>query len=160
MKENVIVRPIVRRNGVDVFFAINLLLFGGMCLFAYYARWMKYAGSRETAAAEFFFYATVLILANGGLWFWLRRYPFPNWMLVLIEIGILLHFAGGLVHYGGARLYDHVYGPMRYDKFVHVINTLFAASVVQELFRLKQVPITAFTRFAIFWVALGLGERD
>jgi len=79
-------------------------------------------------------------------------------LLVLFEIGILMHFAGGLIHFGGARLYDHVYFHIRYDKYVHFTNALFAALGVQELFRINRLPITGFTRLAIFWIALGLGS--
>jgi uncharacterized membrane protein YjdF len=156
-KRRVCLLPARNINGVDVFFAANLLLFLGMCVFAYYARWIKYAGHRQTAVTEFLFYAVVLFLAVGALWRWLRRYPFPSRLLVLIEFGILLHFAGGLVHFGGARLYDHIYFGVRYDKYVHFANALFATIVVQQLFHIKHVPVDAFTRFVIFFVVLGLG---
>ena len=149
--------PVPRLNGVDVFFGVNLVLFLGMCLFAYYARWIHYAGHRQTAVAEFFFYAVVLILAVGVLWLWLRRRALPGWLLVLIEAGILAHFAGGLVHFGGARLYDHVFGGIRYDKYVHFANALVAAIVVQQIFRIQRLPVNRFTRFVIFLVVLGLG---
>jgi len=145
-------------HGMDVFFAFNVALFLLMCVFAYYARWTKYAGNGHIAIAEFMFYAVVIILAITALWVWLRRYAFPAWLLVVIELGILLHFAGGLVHFGGARLYDHIYFGIRYDKYVHFANAFFAALTVQEIFRIKNLPINAFTRFAIYFVALGLGS--
>ena len=84
----------------------------------------------------------------------LQRHP----LLVIIEFGILIHFAGGLVHFGGTRLYDHIYFGIRYDKYVHFTNAFFAAITVQEIFRIKNLPINAFTRFAIYLVALGLGS--
>ena len=145
-------------HGMDVFFAFNIALFLLMCVFAYYARWTKYAGNGHIAVAEFMFYAVVIILAITALWAWLRRYALPAWLLVIIEFGILIHFAGGLVHFGGARLYDHIYFGIRYDKYVHFTNAFFAALTVQEIFRIKNVPINAFTRFAIYLVALGLGS--
>ena len=145
-------------HGMDVFFAFNIALFLMMCVFAYYARWTRYAGNGRIAIAEFMFYAVVIIMAIAALWAWLRRYAFPAWLLVVIELGILLHFAGGLVHFGGARLYDHIYFGIRYDKYVHFANAFFAAITVQEIFRMKNLPINAFTRFAIYFVALGLGS--
>ena len=145
-----------RLNGVDIFFAFNLLLFLLMCVFAYYARWTKYAGNGRIA--EFFFYAVVIMLAITALWIWLRRYAYPAWLLVVIELGIMLHFAGGLVYFGGARLYDHIYFGIRYDKYVHFANAFFAALMVQEIFRIKRVPINGFTRLMIYFVALGLGS--
>jgi uncharacterized membrane protein YjdF len=145
-----------RLNGVDVFFAFNLLLFMLMCVFAYYARWTKYAGNGRIT--EFFFYALVIMLAITALWIWLRRYAYPAWLLVVIELGIMLHFAGGLVYFGGARLYDHIYFGIRYDKYVHFANAFFATLVVQEIFRIKNLPINAFTRLVIYFVALGLGS--
>ena len=143
---------------MDVFFAVNVLLFILMCVFAYYARWTKYAGNGRIAIEEFMFYAVVIILAITALWVWLRRYPFPAWLVMVIELGILLHFAGGLVHFGGARLYDHIYCGIRYDKYVHFANAFFATLVVQEIFRIKNLPINAFTRLVIYLVALGLGS--
>ena len=71
--------------------------------------------NREIAVAEFFFYATVLMAAATALWIWLRRYHFPWWLLTIIEFGILIQFAGGLIPFGGARLYDHVFFYIRFD---------------------------------------------
>jgi len=70
--------------------------------------------NREIAVAEFFFYATVLMAAATALWIWLRRYHFPWWLLTIIEFGILIQFAGGLMHFGGAQLYDHVFFYIRF----------------------------------------------
>jgi hypothetical protein len=78
-----------------------------MCIFAHYARWTKYAGTGKIAVAEFFFYATVLMAAATALWIWLRRYHFPWWLLTIIEFGILIQFAGGLIPFGGVRLHGH-----------------------------------------------------
>ncbi len=146
-----------RTNGMDVFFILNGGLFLLMCGFAYFDRWTQYAGRSPVAVMEFFFYATVLMTVIGGLWLWLRRYAVPGWLLLLIELGIVAHFAGGLVHFGGARLYDHIYFGLRYDKYVHFANAWIGALTVQEICRLKGQPINAFTRILFFFGVLGLG---
>lgn len=144
-------------NTMDVFFAFNVALFLMMCAFAYYDRWVKYMGSGRAAIAEFFFYAVVLIVALGATWAFLRRFTYPGWLLVLVEAGIVAHFAGGLVHFGGARLYDHVFFGVRYDKYVHFANAFVGAVAVQEICRLRRLPIHTFTRLIAFLAVLGLG---
>jgi hypothetical protein len=145
-------------KGFDIFFAINVLLFILMCIFAHYARWTKYAGTGKIAVAEFFFYATVLMAAATALWIWLRRYHFPWWLLTIIEFGILIQFAGGLIHFGGARLYDHVFFYIRFDKYVHFFNSFIAAVAVSEIIKMNGLPINGFTRFLTLLVVLGLGS--
>ena len=142
---------------MDIFFGVNLLLFVMMCVFAYYDRWVNYAGRSQPALAEFLFYAMVLIMAITGLWAWLRRCTLPGWLLLVIEAGILAHFAGGLVQFNGARLYDHVYLGLRYDKYVHFANAFIAALAVLEICRVKGQPNTGFTRLLVFFTVLGLG---
>jgi len=114
--------------------------------------------NREIAVAEFFFYATVLMAAATALWIWLRRYHFPWWLLTIIEFGILIQFAGGLIHFGGARLYDHVFFYIRFDKYVHFTNSLIAAAAVIEIIKMKGLPINGLTRFLTLLVVLGLGS--
>jgi hypothetical protein len=151
------IAPRSRLNGLDVFFAANALLFLLMCVAAYYDRWVQYVGRSHVAVAEFLFYAVLLLAGIGGLWVWLRRYAWPVWLLAVIEVGILAHFAGGLVHFGGARLYDHLYAAIRYDKYVHCLNAFLAAVTVQEIARMKRLPLTGLTRWLVFFTALGLG---
>jgi hypothetical protein len=147
-----------RMKGFDIFFAINAFLFILMCIFAHYARWTKYAGTGKIAMAEFFFYATVLMAVATALWIWLRRYHFPWWLLTIIEFGILIQFAGGLIYFGGARLYDHVFFFIRFDKYVHFINSVIAAVAVSEIIKMKGLPINGFTRLLTLLVVLGLGS--
>jgi hypothetical protein len=147
-----------RMKGFDIFFVINAFLFILMCIFAHYARWTQYAGTGKIAVAEFFFYATVLMAVATALWIWLRRYHFPWWLLTIIEFGILIQFAGGLIHFGGARLYDHVFFYIRFDKYVHFINSFIAAVAVSEIIKMKGLPINGFTRFLTLLVVLGLGS--
>lgn len=147
-----------RIKGFDIFFVINAFLFILMCIFAHYARWTKYAGTGKIAVAEFFFYATVLMAVAAILWIWLRRYHFPWWLLIIIEFGILIQFAGGLIYFGGARLYDHVFFYIRFDKYVHFVNSIIAAVTVIEIIQMKGLPINGFTRFLTLLVVLGLGS--
>jgi hypothetical protein len=96
--------------------------------------------------------------AATALWIWLRRYHFPWWLLTIIEFGILIQFAGGLIHFGGARLYDHVFFYIRFDKYVHFTNAFIAAVAVIEIIKMKELPINGFIRFLTLLVVLGLGS--
>ena len=144
-------------RALDVFFALNAILFLLMCVFAYYDRWVKFAGRGNGAIAEFTLYAVFLMIAIAALWVWLRKYTLPASLLCFIEFGIIAHFCGGLIHFHGARLYDHHFLWLRYDKYVHFTNALIAAFTVQEICRIKGQSINGFTCLFIFFTVLGLG---
>jgi hypothetical protein len=98
----------------------NLVLLAAMC-------WLVY----RKAEWEFGLYATVFIVLFAGLWRYLRRFDYPWWLYVALEIGILANFAGGLVHFGPdmVRLYGHRFFGIRFDKWVHFYNSGVLATV-------------------------------
>lgn len=144
-----------RLDALDVFAALNGFLFVLMCAFAYHDRWNAYMGSGRTA--EFVFYAAVILAAIAATRSLVPRRPFAPWVLVLLQIGIIAHFAGGLVHFGGMRLYDHLFAGIRFDKFVHGFNAFVAGLAVLEVCRASRLPIVGFTRCLAFFAVLGLG---
>ena len=131
----------------DVFIAVNAAFLIGTTLYAY-----------AVAEPEFGLYAvTILGLATLGWWL-LRRYDYPIWLLVLVQIGIVAHFAGGFLYPSdGISLYNHYFAGIRYDKFVHFYNSMVAAIVLSYIFREAGLVMGAFEPFVVVMVTLGLG---
>lgn len=142
-------------RNLDVLVALNLCLFALACAFAYFHRFIHYRGSENIH--EFFIYAVVIAAAIAGSGIVLRRFEHPTWLLVLVEAGVLMHFAGGLVHFGGARLYDHSWAGIRYDKLVHLVNAFAASMVVRHLFDAWRVRLGQLRAPVVVLVVLGLG---
>lgn len=144
-----------RVNAVDGFFVVTTALFLFTCAFAYHDRWNTYAGPGRIA--EFLLYAGVVLAGIAAAWTFLRRVPFPVWLVVLVELGVLAHFAGGVVSFGGLRLYGHELFGCRYDKYVHLAAAFIGALVVQESGRLAGLPVNRATRVLAFLALLGIG---
>lgn len=91
---------VARRAGfrfkpLDLFVLVNVVLFLGMCAFTYFDRFIKYRGAAHIG--EFFVYASAIVLAILWLWLSFRRYNFTAGLLILVEVGILAHFAGAFI---------------------------------------------------------------
>ena len=140
---------------LDAFFLFNLLLFLSMAGTVYHRRLMQYRGG--PCWGEFMFYAVLVILAIAVVWAVFRRLLAPVWLLGLVQMGILAHFAGGLSFWGGIRLYDHIFFGVRYDKLVHFINSFTAALVVRQMLAVMGVRPGGLTRLTIVLTVLGLG---
>lgn len=142
-------------RNVDVFAFLNALLFVFMCMVVYYDRFLQYRGRGNVH--EFFIYALVILLVIGIAWRYLRRFTFKSWILVLVQCGILAHFAGAFVPIDGERLYDvHILG-IRYDKYVHFLNAFAAAAVASHLFDVLKAHLPLIRNLVILLVVLGLG---
>lgn len=107
---------------LDWFILGNTLLWSGVILFGY--RWRN--------LDSYIYVLLVLLQVAGmlGLWAVLRRLQIPTWALLLLQVAIILHLAGGTIFINGVRLYDISLGAglalpawfsqaLRYDKFVH-----------------------------------------
>lgn len=140
---------------LDVFVAFNIVLFLMMCVFTYYARFVHYRGAANVW--EFFVYASFIITAillAGAL---LRRYAFGAGLLVLVQFGILIHFAGAFVQFDARRLYDCYVAGIRYDKLVHFTNAFIAVLVVRHITVRRGAVMDGVTRLTLLLVVLGLG---
>ena len=114
---------------IDIFAGVNISLFLFMCYFAYFDRFVRYRGHKYIW--EFFVYAVVILLLILFAWKMTRRFIVPGWLLAMTQLGILMHFAGGLAFSGDRRLYDLWIMGIRYDKYVHMFNAAVAALFVQ-----------------------------
>ncbi len=119
-------------RGIDIFALINLALFLILCIFRYYARFIHYRGAGNIN--EFFIYAIAIIAAIGALWFIFRRFAVAPMVFILLQIGILMHFAGAFVRIDDHRLYDFTWGGIRYDKYVHFVNAFVVSVLLRRLF--------------------------
>ncbi len=140
---------------IDIFVAVNLVLFLVMCVFRYYARFIHYRGIEHIQ--EFFIYAAAIICGIAVLWWWFRHYPFDATLLVLLQVGIVMHFAGAFVQIDGGRLYDVNLLGIRYDKYVHFVNAFSATVLVSRLFQIQHIVPTGFNSVFLVMVVLGLG---
>lgn len=117
----------------DYFIILNVALFIIMCWFVYYDRLVSYRGVGNLH--EFFLYACAIIVSILVGWWYLRRLPYPAWLLLIVQIGILLHFAGAFFPIEGGRLYDaHILG-VRFDKYVHAFNAFAGAALARHLLK-------------------------
>jgi uncharacterized membrane protein YjdF len=149
-------RSLARRlTPLDVFAALNVMLFLFMCVFTYYARFVHYRGAANVW--EFFVYAAVILAGIAALWRFFRPYAFGSGLLTLIQIGILAHFAGAFIQFDGQRLYDCYVVFVRYDKYVHFANAFIAVLAVRHVFARRGMRTDAISRFFILMTVLGLG---
>lgn len=116
---------------IDIFALVNIGLFFFMCYFIYFDRFVRYRGYKYRW--EFFVYAVVIFSLIMFSWKMSRRFSVPGWLLAMVQIGITMHFAGGLAFFGDKRLYDLVILGIRYDKYVHFFNAAVAGLFVQRL---------------------------
>ena len=136
-----------RLKPFDWFMSINAIVLIVTTLSTYY-----------TAEWEFGLYSVVLLVAGALAWRFLRRFDYPVWILVLVEIGIASHFAGGYVKYGAEGwLYWHHFLGVRYDKIVHFYNSFVAVLVFGMLFRQAGVGLRRMEPFVLVGFVLGLG---
>lgn len=140
---------------LDTFAAFNAVLFLLLCVFRYHARFVAYRGAEHIE--EFFIYAGAILVGIGVLWWRFRTRSFDGALLVLLEAGILMHFAGAFVPIEGGRLYDaHLLG-VRYDKYVHLVNAFAVTALVMRLFRVQGIAASATNGVFLVLVVLGLG---
>ena len=142
-------------NQIDGFVAVNTVLFLVMAAVRYQDRFVAYWGHDHLE--EFFLYSAAILVAIGVLWRIVRRYHLDLAVLLVVQAGILLHYAGGFVPVDGRRLYDVYLLGIRYDKYVHLFNGFAAAFLMARLFRIQGIVLTPVNRTLLVFVVLGLG---
>ncbi len=115
----------MRVRRFDVLALLNFTLWAWMAWFVHRKRLALFRG--ESGQAEFFFYASLVTLALALTWASLRRFNWNPALLGMVEVGILVAIAAGLVTADGSRLYDCVLLSIRFDKYVHLVCSLVAA---------------------------------
>lgn len=140
---------------LDKFVFFNLALFLLMAGTVYYDRFIQFRGTGNLL--EFYLYAVFItgVILIG--WRNFRHVELPWMLLLFIELGILMHFAGGLLVIDGQRLYDHFALGIRYDKYVHFTNALVAAASVDTIFARKRLRLSGLRPLVILLAVLGMG---
>ncbi len=142
-------------KSIDFFAVLNITLFLLMCYSAYFDRFVEYRGHEYIF--EFMVYATVILILIFFAWKTARRFHVPGWLLALAQIGICIHFAGGLAVFGDKRLYDHIIFGVRYDKYVHLFNAVVACLFVQRLILQSNLTQGWLCDLVVVLTVLGLG---
>lgn len=139
----------------DRFVLLNLVLFLTMAGTVYYDRFIQYRGASHLL--EFYFYAIFIVVVILVAWRSFRHIEFHWMLLLLIELGILMHFSGGLIFIDERRLYDHFIIGIRYDKYVHFINAFVAAAATDTVFARHGARLYGLRPMTILLVVLGMG---
>lgn len=134
---------------------LNIGLFLFICYFAYFDRFVKYRGYQYRW--EFFVYAVIILLLILFAWKMVRRFYVPGWLLAMAQVGICMHFAGGLTFYRDKRLYDIIIMGVRYDKYVHLFNAAVAALFIQRFASEHILKSEWFCDLVTVLMVLGLG---
>jgi len=140
---------------IDIFAMVNIVLFLIMCYGTYFDRFVKYRGSEYLA--EFFVYAIVILALILFTWNKVHHLEVQGWLLVMVQLGLFMHFAGGLTFVGDKRLYDAVIMGVRYDKYVHLFNAVAAGLVVQRIPLTRALKYEWIAALATILIVLGLG---
>ncbi len=142
-------------RNVDVFVLVNIGLFFLQSVLVYFKRFLFYRGPGNVH--EFFIYGCVILGFILVAWWYLRHFPFSNTMLLLTQIGILAHYAGGYFPIEGGRLYDATVLGIGYDKYVHFLNAFTACMLLNHVFDGLNVHLPLIRGFVIVMGVLGLG---
>ncbi len=142
-----VLRTRVRVNGVDRFVVLNLVLLAVMSLAVYSRR-----------QPEYFYYVGVFVAFALIGWHALRGYHYPLWLLAGLEVGILAHFAGGLLSVAGERLYEHtLLAGVGYDDLVHFYNSAIILLIVREVLHQADARIGRYEWLLLVLIVLGIG---
>ena len=142
-------------RNVDLFWGFNILLFLWMSYFTYFERFVEYRGAGNLY--EFYVYALLIIIGLGAGWWFFRRFSIPSYILFLVQLGILVHFLGGMAILNGERLYDSYILNIRFDKYVHFLNAFIAALITNFFFDKLNFQIPYFRHLILIMFVLGLG---
>jgi len=129
--------------------AFNGALLVGSTLYAY-----------AVAEWEFGLYAAVILGLGLLAWRALRRYSYPWWMLLALQIGVVSHFAGGFVRLppDSHSLYWHYFAGVRFDRVVHVYNSAIASLALAHVFRSARMRLEPMEGFVVVGTATALGS--
>ncbi len=106
---------------------------------------------------EFALYAVAFLALLPVLRVWLRPYNLPPLPLVLITVGVVLHFACGFVRIGDTVLYGQQYFGVYVDKYIHLYNGMATAVLIAFIMRGAGLRLHPMEGFVIIVMALGLG---
>lgn len=144
-----------RPRNTDLFAAGNLILF---------TAWLAIAAEGERrgyrmvgSVPEFAIYATGIVAVIAIAWFFLRARPCGAGLLLLVEAGLLAHFAGAFVPIDGGRLYEVTILGLRFDNYVHILNAFGGAALIDHFLAAPEAR-TRTRPLIIVGLVLGAGS--
>jgi len=87
----------------------------------------------QTGNKEFIYYDFLVAACIVFAYMIHRRIRLHLPIFILILVVFLMHVSGGDFYFNGARLYDMIFGFLKYDNIVHFTGTLTAVFVVYNL---------------------------
>jgi len=139
----------------DLFAIVNIFLFLWMCYISYFDYFIHYRGYEYIN--EFFVYAILILMAILLAWRITRFISVSAQLLILLQIGIVINFAGGLIVLNDNRLYDNIFFGLRYDKYVHIINAFIGGILFWELY-FKRLNLKLWIKnLQLIILVLGIG---
>jgi hypothetical protein len=144
-----------RLRNTDVFAAANFGLFLSWLLFAWMQRQRGYG--TVGSVPEFLIYACSIVAVIGASWLLLRRRPCRTALLLLVEAGLVAHFAGAFVPMAGGRLYEQAILGLRYDTYVHLLNA-FAGAAIIDFFLPHRISRPSVRMLIVTGLVLGAGS--
>jgi uncharacterized membrane protein YjdF len=139
----------VRRTGVrrfDIFLIVNAAIIVAALLYSY-----------RILDHEFALYGIALLAVAPIASRAFRKYDPPALPLVLITIGVALHFLGGLLVVGDDVLYGAHVGGLYFDKLVHAYNGFAVAVALAYVLRLAGLRLRPMEGFIVVMCVVGLG---
>lgn len=133
------------------FYFFNLILIYAMTAFVYYPR------NAENVKSSFVIVYSILMIVFPVLfWLKLRKIEVSIDILIVLQIGILLHFFGG-IFVGGSRVYDQIVLGIRYDKFVHFFNSFAGFLGIMYIVEKYKLKLGKFEPYVVILIVIGLG---
>ena len=131
----------------DIFMGFNVALLMATSIYGF-----------ANTEGEFGLYAAVMLGIGLVIWGALRRFEFPVWQLVLLEIGLLAHFAGGFTYVDGVSLYywEGIAG-IRFDRIVHFYNSAVGSVVMLGLYRQSGLELGGWEPWIVIMTVFGIG---
>ncbi|MEA3405729.1 MAG: hypothetical protein U9R28_08325 [Pseudomonadota bacterium] len=139
-------------TNIDYFILLNSLFFLMMCTFVYYEQYRA-----AVNVHEYFIYASLIFLATFLIWYRYKHVEMKLSLLVLVELGIFLHFSGGLIEVNNQRLYEVEFYHIGFDKYVHFINSMIATFITLYVLAKRGLAPNNFIMLVAFLIVLGLG---
>lgn len=130
----------------DIFVGFNLVLLVATTTYAFF-----------TASAEFGMYAVVMFGIGLLIWKVMRKYDYAVWMLLLLQVGIFAHFAGGFTFVDGVSLYWYEGLGIRFDRIVHFYNSAIGAVVMLSVYRQAGLTLGTWEPWVVIMTVFGLG---
>ena len=130
----------------DIFMAFNGALLIGSTAYAFF-----------TTELEFGIYAVVILGLGALAWKIMRQFDYPVWMLLMLQVGVLAHFAGGFLYVDGSSLYWYEGLGIRFDRIVHFYNSALASVVMASVYRQAGLVLKTWEPWVVVMTVFGMG---